>query len=81
LPEPAVHCDAAIRPELGANRKYLAHAQYDAVDPKATSAFVTYCFAMIIEPQVAQATVFAVVGATLAMRKMKLGGERTCAAS
>jgi hypothetical protein len=32
-PEPAVQCDPAIRPKSGVNRKFPAHAQYDAVDP------------------------------------------------
>jgi len=33
-----VRRDAAILPKSGVNRKFPAHAQYDAVDPKAASA-------------------------------------------
>ncbi len=36
-PEPAVHCDATIRPESGVNRQCPAHARYDVIDPKPTS--------------------------------------------
>jgi hypothetical protein len=32
----AVRCDAAILPVLGADRKRLAHARYDAIDPEPT---------------------------------------------
>jgi hypothetical protein len=37
-PEPAVHRDAAIRPDLGAKRKCPAHAGNDADDPRETFA-------------------------------------------